>query len=83
MLEDGTVPRGIRCHHLLLRRRHAVLARSEADRARVLQWMFFEQYNHEPTIAVVRHWVAILGKTPANEPLAAGQDRRPATAPST
>jgi glutathione S-transferase len=37
-------------------------------RARVLQWMFFEQYNHEPTIAVVRHWVAHLGKTPANEP---------------
>ncbi|WP_374310181.1 glutathione S-transferase family protein [Dongia sp.] len=38
------------------------------DRARVLQWMFFEQYNHEPTIAVVRHWVAHLGKTPQNEP---------------
>jgi glutathione S-transferase len=38
------------------------------ERARVLQWMFFEQYNHEPTIAVVRHWVAHLGKTPANEP---------------
>lgn len=37
-------------------------------RARVLQWMFFEQYNHEPTIAVVRHWVAHLGKTPADEP---------------
>jgi len=38
------------------------------DRARVLQWMFFEQYNHEPTIAVVRHWVAHLGKTPESEP---------------
>lgn len=38
------------------------------QRAQVLQWMFFEQYNHEPTIAVVRHWVAHLGKTPANEP---------------
>jgi glutathione S-transferase len=25
------------------------------DRARVLQWMFFEQYDHEPYIAVVRH----------------------------
>lgn len=37
-------------------------------RARVLQWMFFEQYNHEPTIAVVRHWVAHLGKTPETEP---------------
>lgn len=25
------------------------------ERAQVLQWMFFEQYNHEPYIAVVRH----------------------------
>ncbi|HVJ34971.1 MAG TPA: glutathione S-transferase family protein [Terriglobia bacterium] len=37
-------------------------------RAQALQWMFFEQYNHEPTIAVVRHWVAHLGKTPETEP---------------
>jgi glutathione S-transferase len=27
------------------------------DRARVLQWMFFEQYNHEPNIATVRFWM--------------------------
>ena len=33
-----------------------------------IQWMNFEQYSHEPTIAVVRHWVAHLGKTPGNEP---------------
>jgi glutathione S-transferase len=26
------------------------------DRARVLQWMFFEQYSHEPNIAVARFW---------------------------
>jgi glutathione S-transferase len=37
-------------------------------RAQALQWMFFEQYNHEPTIAVVRHWVAHLGKTVETEP---------------
>ena len=24
-------------------------------RARILQWMFFEQYSHEPNIAVLRH----------------------------
>ncbi len=29
------------------------------ERAQVLQWMFFEQYKHEPAIAVVRFWVAI------------------------
>jgi glutathione S-transferase len=27
------------------------------DRAKTLQWMFFEQYSHEPFIAVARHWV--------------------------
>jgi glutathione S-transferase len=27
------------------------------ERARVLQWMFFVQYSHEPYIAVVRFWV--------------------------
>jgi glutathione S-transferase len=26
------------------------------DRARVLQWMFFEQYSHEPHIATSRFW---------------------------
>jgi len=29
------------------------------DRAKVLQWMFFEQYKHEPGIAVVRFWDSI------------------------
>lgn len=26
------------------------------ERAQILQWMFFEQYSHEPYIAVVRFW---------------------------
>jgi glutathione S-transferase len=29
------------------------------DLARVLQWMFFEQYDHEPNIAVARFLVAV------------------------
>src|SRR6476469_10612642 len=32
------------------------------DRAQVLQWMFFEQYDHEPAIAVVRFWLAYSGR---------------------
>jgi len=28
-------------------------------RAEVLQWMFFEQYSHEPYIAVARYWLTI------------------------
>jgi glutathione S-transferase len=33
-------------------------------RAQVLQWMFFEQYSHEPNIAVLRFW-AHAGIEPA------------------
>jgi glutathione S-transferase len=32
------------------------------ERAQVLQWMFFEQYDHEPAIAVVRFWIAYSGR---------------------
>jgi glutathione S-transferase len=34
------------------------------ERAQVLQWCFFEQYQHEPNIAVARFWLAYSG-TPA------------------
>jgi len=33
-------------------------------RAQVLQWLFFEQYSHEPNIAVVRFWVAFSPSPP-------------------
>ena len=32
------------------------------ERAQVLQWMFFEQYDHEPAIAVARFWLAYSGQ---------------------
>ena len=32
------------------------------ERAQVLQWLFFEQYDHEPAIAVVRFWLAYSGR---------------------
>jgi glutathione S-transferase len=38
------------------------------ERAQVLQWMFFEQYQLEPTIAVVRFWVAYSGRPEEFEP---------------
>jgi len=31
------------------------------ERAQVLQWLFFEQYSHEPNIAVLRFWLAYSG----------------------
>jgi len=32
------------------------------DRANMLRWMFFEQYNHEPNIATMRFWIAFVGE---------------------
>ncbi len=32
------------------------------DRARMLEWMFWEQYSHEPYVAVARFHVAYLGR---------------------
>jgi glutathione S-transferase len=35
------------------------------ERAQVLQWMFFEQYDHEPALAVARFWLAYSGRPEA------------------
>ena len=32
------------------------------QRARVLQWLFFEQYSHEPYIATNRAWLTLFGR---------------------
>jgi glutathione S-transferase len=37
------------------------------ERAQVLQWMFFEQYSHEPYIAVARFWRIAGIEPPAAE----------------
>jgi glutathione S-transferase len=37
------------------------LPQDRLQRAQVLQWMFFEQYSHEPNIATVRHWLKHTG----------------------
>src|SRR6201994_4583278 len=39
-------------------------------RAQVLQWMFFEQYSHEPNIAVLRFWAHAEIKPDPREALA-------------
>jgi glutathione S-transferase len=43
-----------------------LLPEDRLERARVLQWLFFEQYSHEPYIAVVRFWV-LFAKDPPGE----------------
>ena len=42
----------------------AFLPEDRFMKADVLRWMFFEQYSHEPFVAVARAWVHVFGVTP-------------------
>ncbi|MBX3026562.1 glutathione S-transferase family protein [bacterium] len=42
-------------------------------RAQALQWMFFEQYSHEPNIATVRFWLAHDQLTPERRAMLEGK----------
>lgn len=46
----------------------ALLPKDAFERAKVYQWMFWEQYSHEPYIAVARYLMHYLGRTAADEP---------------
>jgi glutathione S-transferase len=37
------------------------------DRADMLRWMFFEQYNHEPNVATLRFWLGFIGEDKLTE----------------
>jgi glutathione S-transferase len=51
-----------------------LLPASPWERAQVLRWMFFEQYSHEPYIAVVRFW-HFAGRVEENRQLLAEKMR--------
>jgi glutathione S-transferase len=53
-----------------------LLPKDNFERAKVLQWLFFEQYSHEPYIATSRFWISILGK-PEEYKEALNQKREP------
>ena len=40
----------------------ALIPADRFERADMLRWMGFEQYNHEPNIATMRFWVAYVGE---------------------
>jgi glutathione S-transferase len=46
-----------------------LLPEDRYERAQVLQWLFFEQYSHEPNIAVVRFWLHVGGGAPSEPEL--------------
>jgi len=56
-LEDGTHLAESNAIQWYLADGTAFLPRDPVERAQVLQWMFFEQYSHEPYIATVRFWM--------------------------
>jgi glutathione S-transferase len=56
-LDDGTCLAESNAIQWFLAEGTPFLPDDAVERARVLQWMFFEQYSHEPFIAVVRFWV--------------------------
>jgi glutathione S-transferase len=45
----------------------ALMPAASFDRALAMQWLFFEQYSHEPNIATTRHWLRAGHLTPARE----------------
>ena len=56
-LEDGTFLPESNAILWYLAEGTPFLPEGRRERAAVLQWMFFEQYSHEPNIATVRFWI--------------------------
>ena len=56
-LEDGTCLAESNAILFYLAEGSRFLPADALGRALTLQWMFFEQYSHEPYIAVARHWL--------------------------
>ena len=67
-LEDGTLLPESNAILFYLAEGTPYLPDDRLGRARALQWMFFEQYSHEPYIAVLRFWKRHTDKTPDSEP---------------
>jgi glutathione S-transferase len=40
----------------------ALIPAGRFERADMLRWMFWEQYNHEPNVATLRFWLAFVGE---------------------
>jgi glutathione S-transferase len=60
-LEDGTFLAESNAILFYLAEGTTFLPSDRLERARVLQWMFFEQYSHEPYVAVARAWLHLFG----------------------
>jgi glutathione S-transferase len=72
-LDDGTCVAESNAILWYLTEGTPLLPDGKLDRARVLQWMFFEQYSHEPYVATPRF---ILRHLPADSPRRAELPKR-------
>ncbi len=75
-LEDGTFLPESNAILFYLAEETAYLPADSLGRARALQWMFFEQYSHEPYVAVLRFWARHTDKTRENEAQWAEREKR-------
>jgi glutathione S-transferase len=62
ILEDGRVLSQSNAIMLHLAEGSVLIPVDAYDRAKMFEWLFWEQYSHEPYVAVVRFQVAYLGK---------------------
>jgi len=58
--EDGTLLSESNAILFFLAEGTPFLPDDRLEKARTLQWMFFEQYSHEPNIAVARAWLHVF-----------------------
>ena len=65
LLEDGRPLAQSNAIILHLAAESALIPADPYDRAKMLEWMFWEQYSHEPYVAVARFQVRYLGVSPA------------------
>lgn len=62
ILDDGRALAQSNAIMLHLAEGSALIPTDAYDRARMFEWLFWEQYSHEPYVAVARFQVAYLGK---------------------
>ena len=62
VLDDGRTLAQSNAIILHLAENTALIPVDAYDRAKMFEWLFWEQYSHEPTIAVVRFQVKYLGR---------------------
>jgi len=66
VLDDGRPLAQSNAIILHLAERSTLVPAAAYDRARMFEWMFWEQYSHEPYVAVARFQVKYLGRSPTD-----------------